>query len=220
MSSHQRRVFRVKRSGDPGSSRAREHESQDGGLEAQPPSAESPTLPARNLSAALGEVASQAAGLTSASASLNGAAHSGATTSRQDYSPERHAPRRGGPSLAESGGEPLETQAASDCDLQVTTPRRKALVNMVKAANVAVLEAREETARLRKVRAWRLPSCLVRLSILTSSLLRRGEGSRVVVPIHGACVTILLTTAFASLYVTVLNPLSPPTRALCLRTYG
>jgi hypothetical protein len=132
----------------------------------------------------------------------------------------RHAPRRGGPSLAESGGVPLETQAASDYDLQVTTLRRKALVDMVKAANVAVLEAREETARLRKVRVWWLPSCLVRLSILTSSLLRRGEGSRVVVPIYGACVTILPTTAIACLNVTVLNPLSPPTRALCLRTYG
>jgi hypothetical protein len=41
-----------------------------------------------------------------------------------------------------------------------------------------------------------------------------------VVPIYGACVTILLTTAIACRNVTVLNPPSPSTRALCPRSYG
>jgi hypothetical protein len=102
----------VNRSGHPGLSRESEHESQDGRLQAQLPNAEIPTLPARNLSAALGDVESQAAGLTSACISLNGAARDGVTMSRQDYSPVRYAPRRGSISLAERDGEPGETKAA------------------------------------------------------------------------------------------------------------
>jgi hypothetical protein len=149
-----------------------EQESQDGGLQSQLPNVESPTLPTRNLSAALGDVESQETGLTSARASLNGAARDCATMSRQDHSPVRHAPRRGSLSLADSAGEPGETQAASYGGVEDATPRRKALIKMAKSATLAALEAREEIARFRKVRVWKL-----RLSILTCSLLRRVEGS-------------------------------------------
>jgi hypothetical protein len=78
-------VFRVNRSGHPGSSSVWEHESQDGGLESQIPNAESPTRPARNLKAALRDVESQVAGLTSARANLNDAVRDGASMSQQDY---------------------------------------------------------------------------------------------------------------------------------------
>jgi hypothetical protein len=115
--------------------------------------------------------------MTSARASLNGAARDCATMSRQDHSPVRHAPRRGSLSLAESDGEPGEAQAASYGDVENATPLRKALIKMAKSATLAALEAREETARFRKVRVWKLPAYELRLSILTCSLLRRVEGS-------------------------------------------
>jgi hypothetical protein len=76
----------VNRSWHPGSSSVWEHERQDDGLEAQLPNAESPTLPVRNLKAALRDVESQVAGLTSARANLNDAVRDGASMSQQDYS--------------------------------------------------------------------------------------------------------------------------------------
>jgi hypothetical protein len=145
MPSRQRREFRVNRSGHPGSSRVWEYESQDGGIQAQLPNPQSPTLPARDLSSAFGDVENQAAGLTSTRANLNVAARDGAIMSRQDYSPSRHAPRRGSLSLAESDGEPGETQAASYGDVEDTTPRRTTLIKM-------------ENTQLRQL--WKLPKKL------------------------------------------------------------
>jgi hypothetical protein len=79
--------------------------------------------------------------------------------------------------LAESDGEQGESQAASYGDVEDATPRREALIKMAKSATLAALEAREETARFRKVRAWRLQACELRLSILSCRLIRRDEGS-------------------------------------------